>query len=112
MHNQSTLIESLSQLVRKIFNGQKSLEDSLKWVKPEQQCFALQELAFELKTKEDQVNNLSILIKRILEKEQQTQTIDFEIDEYQMQFNDLMTATGVCPLCGAVQSKKGGDHSC
>jgi hypothetical protein len=58
-----------------------------------------------------QINALGTLIETIAQKEQQYQSLDFQIDGYRIRFDKMMKEAGCCPLCGALPTKKG-DHTC
>jgi exonuclease SbcC len=106
----SKSIESLTQMIHQINHGEKLLASYLKLGGTEQHVSTLHKLATELKSMEDRIAKLTLTLHNIKSKEQTSQNLDFEIDEYQMKFDDLMIEAGACPLCGVIKQK--GGHSC
>jgi hypothetical protein len=103
-------IESLTQMIYQIIHGQKKMEEYQDLHRVELHVSTVHSFAIQTKHLVDQINKLTMMIKVVMEKEQTYQALDFEIDGYQMQFDELLVQSGKCPLCGAIP-KKGG-HSC
>lgn len=103
-------IEYLTQLIYQIIHGQKKMEEYQDLHRVELHVSTVHKFAIQTKYLMDQINKLTTMIKVVMEKEQTYQALDFEIDEWQAQFDALLLQSGKCPLCGAIP-KKGG-HSC
>ena len=103
-------IESLTQMIYQIIHGRNKLEEYQELHRVEQHVLAVHKFAIQTKHLVEQISKMTTMIKVVMEKEQTYQALDFEIDGWQMQFDELLVQSGKCPLCGAIPTK--GGHSC
>jgi outer membrane murein-binding lipoprotein Lpp len=103
-------IDSLTMLISSAEQGETILASLSNLTHSDIQCSALQKIAAEQHRLNYQVNALSALIETVESKSQRSQTLDFEIDDYRMRFDQIMNEIGACPLCGAIQKKGGCEH--
>lgn len=106
----SESIDSLAQLITLVYEGEKKIVTLSELTNHELHVSALHDMAVQLKVIRSRIDALAFMLNDIKEKQQVSFTLDFEIDEYRSQFDDLMLTAGACPFCGAV-TKKGG-HKC